>query len=84
MISLGAGCLKGDSFELWRPERDVSRSRGKMTAVVSAAVALALLIAFIPGSLRQFLRLVLQQLVEGFYYIPAYSFLALPLDYFLV
>ena len=51
---------------------------------MAAAVALALLIALIPGCLGQFLNLGLQKLVEGFFYVASYQFLELPLDNFLV
>lgn len=46
---------------------------------MAAAIALALLVALISGSLGQLLRLGLQQLVEGFLYASAYKFLELPL-----
>ena len=51
---------------------------------MAAAVALALLIALIPGCLGQFLSLGLQKFVEGFFYAASYQFLELPLDNFLV
>ena len=52
--------------------------------MVSAAAALALLIAHIPGCLDRVLSLGLQQFVEGFLYASAQKFLEPPLDYFLV
>ena len=51
---------------------------------MDAAVALALLIALIPGCLGQFLSLCLQKLVECFLYASTHKFLELPLDNFLV
>ena len=51
---------------------------------MAAAVALALLIALIPGCLGQFLSLGFQQLIEGFLYAASYQLLDLPLDNFLV
>ena len=51
---------------------------------MAAAVALALLIALVPGRLGQFLSLSLQKLVERFLYASAHKFLELPLNYFLV
>ena len=51
---------------------------------MAATVALALLIALVPGRLSQFLRLGLQKLVEGFLYASAHKFLELPLDNFFV
>src|SRR5699024_1482476 len=55
-----------------------------LAVVVAAAVALALLIALVPGRLGQLLRLGLQQFVEGFLYAASYQFFDLTLDYFLV
>ena len=49
-------------------ERDVTGSGGKVAVIVAAAVALAGLAALVAGSLRQGLRLLLQQLVQGFFY----------------
>ncbi len=51
---------------------------------MAAAVALALLVTLVPGSLGQLLRLSLQKLVECFLYAAAYKFLELTLDYFFV
>ena len=51
---------------------------------MAAAVALALFIALVPGSLGQLLRLGLQQLVEGLFYAASYQLFDLTLDYFLV
>ena len=59
---------RGNPLEFGNLEGDISRSGGEISAIVAAAIALALLIAFIPGSLGQFLSLGLQQLVEGFLY----------------
>ena len=51
---------------------------------MAAAVPLALFVALVPGCLGQFLRLGLQQFVEGFLHAAAHQFLKLPLDNFLV
>jgi len=49
-------------------ERDIAGDRGKVAVVVTAAVALMGLAALIAGRLRQGLRLLFQQLVQGFFY----------------
>ena len=54
-------------------EGDIPGSGGEVSAVVAATVALALLITVVPGRLGQFLRLSLQQLVEGFLYAFAHK-----------
>ena len=65
-------------------ERDVSGGRGKIPVIVAAAVALTGLTALVAGDLRQGLRLLLQQLVQGFFHAAANQFFQLPLDYFLI
>ena len=65
-------------------ERNVTGGRGKVPVVVTAAVALTGLAALIAGRLRQRLRLLLQQLVQGFLHAAANQFFDLALDYFLV
>ena len=65
-------------------ERNVTGGRGKVPVVVTAAVALTGLAALIASRLRQGLRLLLQQLVQGFLHAAANQFLDLALDYFLV
>ena len=65
-------------------ERDVSRSGGKISVIVAAAVALADLITLVAGSLGQFLSLLLQQFVQRLFHAASDQFLKLPLDYFLV
>lgn len=65
-------------------ERNVSGGRGKIPVIVTAAIALTGLTALIAGRLRQGLRLLLQQLVQGFLHAAANQFLDLALDYFLV
>jgi len=65
-------------------ERDVAGGRGEIAVIVSAAVALTGLAALIAGRLRQGLRLLFQQLVQGFLNAAANQFLDLALDYFLV
>ena len=83
-IPLNDGSLKGNPFELGYLEGDIPGSGGEAAIVVAAAVTLALLIAFVPGRLGQFLRLGLQQFVERFLHAAAHQFLKLPLDNFLV
>ena len=65
-------------------ERNVTGGRGKVSVIVSAAVALTGLAALIAGRLRQGLRLLFQQLVQGFLHAAADQFPDLPLDNFLV
>ena len=65
-------------------ERDIAGDRGKVAVVVTAAVALMGLAALIAGRLRQGLRLLFQQLVQGFFHAASDQFLDLPLDQFLV
>ncbi len=52
-------------------ERDVAGSGSKVAVIVAAAVALTGLAALIAGRLRQRLRLLLQQLVQGFLHAAA-------------
>ena len=65
-------------------ERDVTGGGSKVAVIVAAAVALTGLAALIAGGLCQGLRLLLQQLVQGFLHAAANQFLDLALDYFLV
>ena len=65
-------------------ERDVTGGCGKIPVVVAAAVGLTGLAALIAGGLRQGLRLLFQQLVQGFLHAAADQFLELPLDTFLI
>ena len=65
-------------------ERNVTGGRGKVAVIVSAAVALTGLAALIAGGLRQRLRLLLQQLVQGLLHATADQFPDLPLDNFLI
>ena len=65
-------------------ERDVAGGRGESAVVVTAAVALTSLAALVAGRLRQRLRLLFQQLVQGFFYAAANQFLDLALDNFLI
>ena len=83
-IPLNDSGLKGNPLKLGRLEGDIPRSGGEIAVVVPAAVALALLIALVPGRLGQFLRLGLQQFVEGFFYAASYQLLELALDCFLI
>ena len=48
-------------------ERYVSGGRGEVAVIVAAAVALAGLAALVAGRLGQFLRLLLQQLIQRFF-----------------
>ena len=83
-IPLNDCSLKGDALELGHLEGDISGSGGEIAVVVAAAVALTSLAALIAGRLRQRLRLLFQQLVQGFLHAAANQFLDLALDYFLV
>ena len=65
-------------------ERDVAGSRGEVAVIVAAAVALTGPAALVASSLRQGLRLLFQQLVQGFLHAAADQFLDLPLDNFLI
>ena len=67
-IPLDDGSLEGHALEPGDVERDVAGGRGKVSVVVTAAVALTGLAALVAGRLRQRLRLLLQQLVQGFFY----------------
>ena len=49
-------------------ERDIAGSGSKVAVIVAAAVALTGLAALIAGGLRQRVRLLFQQLVQGFLY----------------
>ena len=83
-IPLDDGSLEGHALEPRHVERDVAGGRGEIPVVVTAAVALTGLAALIAGRLRQGLRLLFQQLVQGFLHAAANQFLELPLDNFLI
>lgn len=51
---------------------------------MAAAAALALLIAFVPSRLSEFIRLGLQQLVESFLYAASHKVFEFALDYGLI
>ena len=51
-VPLNDGGLKGNALELGHLEGDIPGSGGEVAVVVAATVALALLIALIPDSLR--------------------------------
>ena len=68
--------FKGDPLAFGRLEGDGPRSDDVITAVVSAALALALLIALVPGRLGQF-----QHFVESFLYAFGKLILAYPKTY---
>ena len=65
-------------------ERDVAGSGSKVAVIVTAAVALTGLVALVAGRLRQRLRLLFQQFVQGFFHAAANQFLDLALDNFLI
>ena len=67
-VALDDGGLEGYALEAGHVERDVVGGRGEIPVVVAAAVALTGLAALIAGRLRQRLRLLFQQLVQGFFY----------------
>ena len=83
-IPLDDGRLEGHALEPGDVECNVAGGRGKVPVVVTAAVALTGLAALIAGRLRQRLRLLFQQLVQGFLHATADQFLDLPLDNFLI
>ena len=96
IVQLNEEIIKGQLKELVRGsveetlneprhmERDVAGGRGEVAVVVTAAVALTGLAALIAGGLCQGLRLLFQQLVQGFLHATADQFLDLALDNFLV
>ena len=65
-------------------ERDIAGGCGEVPVIVAAAIALTGLAALAAGRLRQGLRLLFQQLVQGFFHAASDQFLDLPLDKFLV
>ena len=65
-------------------ERNVTGGRGEVPVIVAAARALTGLAALVAGRLRQGLRLLFQQLVQGFLHAASDQFLDLLLDYFLI
>ena len=65
-------------------ERHISGSGGKVSVIVTAAVALPGLAALVAGSLSQFLSLRLQKPIQCFLHASPNQFLDLPLDNFLV
>ena len=79
-IPLDDGGLEGHALEPRHVERDVAGGRGEAAVIVAAAVALTGLAAFVAGGLRQRLRLLFQQLVQGFLHAAADQFLDLPLS----
>ena len=72
------GGLKRAPFELGDLEGNVFGSGGKVAAVVAASIPLPPLIALVPGRLGLFLRLGLQQFVEGFLDATSYQLFELP------
>ena len=73
-IPLNNSGLKRDTLEFRYLEGYIPRSGGEIAVVVAAAVALALLVALVPGRLGQFLRLGLQKFIEGFFYAASHQF----------
>ena len=67
-IPLDDGGLERHALEPGDMERDVTGGRGKIPVIVAASVALTSLAALIARRLRQRLRLLFQQLVQGFFY----------------
>ena len=78
-IPLDDGGFERYALEPGDVERNVTGGRGKVAVIVTAAVALTGLAALIAGRLRQRLRLLFQQLVQGFLYAAANQFLDLAL-----
>ncbi len=83
-IPLDDGSFERYSLEPRHMERDIAGGGGKVAVIVAAAVALTGLAALVAGRLRQGLRLLFQQLVQGFLHAAADQFLDLPLDNFLI
>ena len=69
-IPLDDGRFEGHALEPGHMERDITRGRGEVAVIVAAAVALAGLAALVAGRLRQRLRLLFQQLIQGFSTLP--------------
>ena len=67
-IPLDDGSLEGHALESGYVERDIAGGCGKVAVIVSAAVALTGLAALIASRLRQRLRLLFQQFVQGYFY----------------
>ena len=65
-------------------ERNIAGGDGKVSAVMTTAVPPASLIPLIPGCLSQFLRFLLQQLIQRFFHAPANQLLKLTLEYFFI
>ena len=68
LVQLDDGGFEGYALEPRHVERNVTGGRGKVPVVVTAAVALTGLAALVARRLRQGLRLLLQQFVQGFFY----------------
>lgn len=83
-ISLNNGGLKRDSFEFWNSQGNLPRQSGKIAAIMTTAIALALFISLISSCLGQLLSFGLQQFIERFFYASPNKFFNLPLDYFLI
>jgi len=83
-IALDDGSLERDDLETRHMECHIPGCGGKISVIMTAAVALTSLIAFVAGSLGQFLSLRFQKLIEGFLHAAADQLFNLPLDYFLV
>ena len=83
-VPLNNSRLKGDPFEFGYLESDIPGSGGEIAVVMTAAVALALLITLVPSRLGQFLCLGFQQLVEGLLYAATHQLFDLTLDYIFI
>ena len=65
------GSLKRDALETWHMERHIPGSGGKISVIMTAAVALAGLAALVASCLGKFPGFGLQQLVEGLLHAAA-------------
>ena len=70
-VAFDDGRLKRNAFETRHIQCNVAGGRGKVSAVMTASVALAFLAALVLGSLSQLLCLSLQQTVQRFFYAAA-------------
>ena len=78
-IPFDDGSLEGYALEPRHVERDVAGGHGEIPVIVAAAIALTGLAALVAGGLCQGLRLLLQQLIQGFLHAATNQFLDLTL-----
>lgn len=71
-----------DPFELGYLEGNIPGRGGEVAGVMTAAIALALLVALVSGRLGQLLRLYFQQFLEDLLYAASYQLFVLTLDYY--